>query len=324
MNIILSEFLGPVKIHEINKPVIYFKGNNYSFLFFSLLFKKINIINNKSIKFIDIIDGELNSIKSHTEQTFLGTASFYWLGNISEFGDKKSKDMLEYLHVYQGPNILGAFINQDLINADINQYQDKYVIECDDIRDITQLKKFLILWPEASHKTILLFMQKALLKYNKLSLDQLCMLVNYSIVIGSKSNDFLENWADKILVPDYSLFQLSKFFFAKDAISFFKYWNLIEHDYAPVFWVSFWSEQIFRALNFIVLQKNGKNVEAKQMAFKLPFSFIQQDWKKISHIELHNAHQFIYLTDYNLKNGCSEILLDLFYAKFFTGNFKNV
>jgi hypothetical protein len=61
-------------------------------------------------------------------------------------------------------------------------------------------------------------------------------------------------------------------------------------------------------------------VEAKKVGFRLPFSFMQRDWKKTSVHELIQAHDCIYALDYGLKNG-GEFWMELFYTKFFESGF---
>ena len=62
-------------------------------------------------------------------------------------------------------------------------------------------------------------------------------------------------------------------------------------------------------------------VQAKKMSFKLPFSFIQSDWKRANLQELKQAHQFLCTVDYNLKTGGGDYGLELMYEKFFLGQF---
>ena len=60
--------------------------------------------------------------------------------------------------------------------------------------------------------------------------------------------------------------------------------------------------------------------DAKQISFRLPFTFVQKDWRSYSIRELKNAHQFIYTLDYDFKHG-STMAFDLFFSKFFSNQF---
>jgi hypothetical protein len=196
------------------------------------------------------------------------------------------------------------------------------IVNCDNIITYEQFSSLLLLWPSSKHSIIQSFIRKVFDKNSKLSLDQLCIFVNYAFLLGSRHANFIDDWLEKILVNEHSFFTLSKFFFAFDSKSFYKYWNSLSNEYAPIFWTIYWSEQLYRAFNFLNLRDQGKNLQAKQIAYKLPFSFIQSDWKKTSLNELRQAHQFLYDIDYALKNGASDFSLDLFYAKFFAREFN--
>ncbi len=296
----------------LNEKVICFKGQNYPILFFQSFFNNLKT-NNINRNFIDLNEIDLNSFKQQTSQSFLGNNLFYWLGNISECPEKKISEFIGYFNSYTGPHYIGFFVDESYLKGSKNKF---FVINCADIVDINSINDLLIFWPKEKHKIIINFVQRILIKYKKLNLDQIFLIINYATLMGNKYLDFIELWLEKILIPEQSLFQLSKYFFAKDSTSFFKYWNSISESYPPVFWTTYWSEQIFRAYNFLYFQQMGKFVQAKQIAFRLPFSYIQYDWKKHTLNELQDAHNKIYLIDYSLKNGGSEIQLDCFYAKF--------
>ncbi len=297
----------------LNEKVICFKGKNYPVLFFQTFFNNLKI-HNIDRCFLDLNEVDLNSFKQQTSQSFLGNNLFYWLGNVSECNEKKIFEFIEYINSYHGPHYIGFFLDENYIK----NIQIKFlVINCGDIIDVNSINDLLIFWPKVKHKIIINLIQKVLIKYKKLNLDQIFLLINYATLMGNKYIDFVELWLEKILIPEQSLFQLSKYFFSKDSTSFFKYWNSIGQEYQPVFWTTYWSEQLFRAYNFLYFHEIGKFVQAKQVAFRLPFSFIQYDWKKHSLDELFYAHNEIYLIDHSLKNGGSEIQLDYFFAKFF-------
>ena len=96
---------------------------------------------------------------------------------------------------------------------------------------------------------------------------------------------------------------------------FFESWNSMSRDYSDLFWTTFWSEQLFKASAYISLN-NGKNfLQAKRIAYRLPFSFIQKDWKMLKVHELAQAHNQLYAIDMNIKNGLNAHL-EHFYLNF--------
>lgn len=294
-----------------SKNIILFYSKEYPALFFSYFFQKLKT-NNVSVININMIDHDFNEIKQQLEMSFLGRKSFYWLGNLSLLGEKKIKEILDYLNSYNGPNQIALSLEEE---HKINE--DKFIIvNCSMLSNLEQIEAYLN-FLDIKKEIALPYFEKTFKTASNLTLDQAFILTYYIRLIGKKSDDFLDNWLDKVFVTDQSLFTLSKLLFSRDIKLFFHYWNLISPNYQPIFWVSFWSEQLFRAYWYIRFMNQGRIVEAKQIAYRLPFSFIQYDWKKVSIEKVQAAHQLIYDIDYGLKNGGSELSLDLFYAKFF-------
>ena len=69
-----------------------------------------------------------------------------------------------------------------------------------------------------------------------------------------------------------------------------------------MFWVSFWSDQFFKAYCYIFQKQQGKIV-SKYETYGLPFSFLRFDWKKHNLESLQQCHQRIYHVDTVLKTG---------------------
>ena len=107
---------------------------------------------------------------------------------------------------------------------------------------------------------------------------------------------------DRIVAPDYSLFMLSTFFFGKKKKSFFALWLGVKDLYPEAFWTSYWSEQIFRAYGYSQYAKRQDFTKAKKIGYRLPFSFIQKDWRSVEQSALVKAHQSIYSADWHAKN----------------------
>jgi hypothetical protein len=108
---------------------------------------------------------------------------------------------------------------------------------------------------------------------------------------------------------------LSQALFDRKSRQFFLQWQRVSLIYPPQFWISFWSEQLWRACSYIQLQKDGKRDEAKKIGYRLPFSFLNNAWRTYSIGELQQAHSLLYDIDYHLKQGGNEYSLELLYAR---------
>ena len=155
----------------------------------------------------------------------------------------------------------------------------------------------------------------------KMTLDQACMLMQYISVMGDVSYESVRGLLQRVVVPDHSLFVLSQHFFAKDQEAFFKLWKQVEPEFPIEFWIPYWSEQLWQASLFVMQVQELGPIGAKKGVTRLPFSFLQRDWKKYGVRELCAAHTFLYGVDFGLKNGYAEHGLELFLAQFLQGGF---
>lgn len=268
---------------------------------------------------LDSEEGDWQSICAQLTMSFLGTVSSFWLGNISALSEKKRAVVLGYLDVYQGPHTVLFFLSEEHANTMQSLRLER--IACADITQpnaLLALSKVLV----GSASPALGVIARTLFAAHKtVPLDTASMLVYYSRVLGRNSSLFVEQWLDRIIISPESLFTLSKYFFARNEHAFFAAYTQIEQEYTPVFWVNYWSEQIFRAYFYIQAKRAGDAAQARTLAFKLPFTFVQSGWRAADTELLLNAHQALYEIDCDLKNGASAEHLLAFYGKYFAGLF---
>lgn len=288
--------------------VICFNAKQYSALFFyylRMLFKKHGYT-------VQLLDSELFAHdalqRAQLETSFLGMTNVYWMSDTSELDGKQQQSLNSYIEEYRGPHTI-VFFTTKLLSPTISCIQlptevDPYLYK----------SLFSLFFPESARKNN----EQALIfkKYKTVSLDQALLLMHYAMVIGSKSEVDFVALLDAIIVPEKSLFTLSSYFFSKQDKEFFKVWYAIKHDHPDIFWTTFWSEQLFRAYAFIELMQKNDVMQAKKSAYRLPFSFVQKEWRNSSLQKLTAAHEQITTIDWNIKNGLSSHF-EHFYLNFF-------
>jgi hypothetical protein len=284
-------------------------------LFASRFFSRLQS-DGSQIQTINIETISLDEVISQLEMSFLGTGLLYWLRGFDQV-DKKIRDrLMQYLTKYQGPHrIILLVAEQDKKNL-----QKEEIINIPEEVDIKLFEQLFTLdKKKTSGQAVLIFKQLSQ-RYKKISVDDACMIVEYLKVAGCNTQTM--SFFEKIIVPETSLFVISQYFFAKDSRAFFNVWHQYQLEYPLAFWSVFWSEQLWRAY-FVWFYLNQKNhAAAKSMSFRLPFTYLQKDWKKSSLTELKNAHQYIYELDLNAKSSVETTYsLDLFYSKFFSNEF---
>ena len=297
-----------------------FHGEEYPVLFFSQLFL---FLKKKKIVSFDLAQrGSVKDFLPSLQQQFLGEKKLYWLGQqVDQVAKKNKRELLEFLSGYSGPNVVGCFFPDESVFKDF-QNSDSFFIQ---LETVVNYDSFLVITDffEIEYST----KKKAQIKKffdgsEGLPLDVACMLIYYLDVAGIRNTKDLEHYVNIVNPFSGSLFSLSQYFFAKDAIHFFPLWSKMFGTYPDIFWISYWSDQLWRAYNVVTLLTNGKNREARCFSFRLPYAFANKDWKKSSSQEILKAYDFLFKTDYGLKRGLSFCSLDLFFGKYFGGAFQ--
>jgi hypothetical protein len=255
-----------------------------------------------------------NEYHSYLEQSILGNYNFYWLGNLSE--QSKNTKLLNYLFNYQGCHTIAFFVPNDFKNLKLSD--NAVQIEIDSNINISDVKAIVTLFnPKISDKKIALI-DKIFGINSDIDIDSACMLINYFELINVNSSmDESCSYLCKIFGVQPVLSQLSNAFWTKNSKDFFKIWQKIEPNYPEVFWVIFWSEQIWKAYHTISFLNQKNFVKAKQMSYGLPFSFISRDFKNFKPASLVSLYENLYEIDFAIKNGSTFYSLDLFYLNHF-------
>lgn len=302
-----------------DNTVVHFKvKQEYPLLFFSLLFNKCISRQNRSIIYLDLT-ASADDLFAQLETSFLGMSKIYFLGFLDELSKNVLDKWANYIQTYQGPNQLLYISCHDVPFIKSSHIRIEVTEDALSKKGFIELFTYFVKKPQQADFD---YIDKIYAKTGALGLDVACMILHYMQVTGSKKHEFLQSWIDGIVIPDYSLFNLSQYLFAKETTSFLNYWRHMKMSYTEQFWIAFWSEQLWRAAYYCKYMQEGKFREAKTVAYRLPFSFLQKEYKKYSFLELSNAHDWLYTLDYDLKNGSSETGLDLFFYSFFAHDYK--
>lgn len=300
-------------------PVIFFRGNQeYPLLLCSFLIDHLRRITNIPVESIDIQQYDQAKIIAKCSTMFLGMRSYYWFYNVTPLDQTHKKLFQTLVASYQGPHCLIFFALQ---SSGLTCSPEALIVDIPD-RCTKDLFLELVLFTQAGVSDAMnFFAQQLFMNSKEISLDTAYRIVQYAPLLGTHQAFFIKQWLPYILDADNSLFTLSQYLFAKHEKMFFKTWATLEADYSDIFWVSFWSEQVWRATMYIHLMKTNNRQEAEKMAHRLPFSFKNKGWFSWKESELIAAHSFLYTADTALKNGGSLFNVELFYSKLFAGHF---
>jgi len=320
----LSNFLTQARESSFwsKKKALCFTGSQYPLTFFSQLFdflKKEKLLCAPYQRiFIDSMDKK--EVYSNLSQSILGNYSFFWLGDIgSEKKNNQSQKLIDFLLNYQGPHVVSFFISHD---SKIVEKKKIKGIEIPDTISYQDLMSLMLFFQISFDRDKNNFLKSFFVSNQTIKIEVACNVIKHLALIGSRSLDSMASYLCHLIDSPPTLNVLSEQFFAKQPKIFFTTWNTIRTDYSDMFWITFWSGQLWKAHNVTGYLKQKNFVAAKQMSYRLPFTFINKYWKLCNQGELVQAYQFLYSMDYAIKTGSITDAFDLFFMNYFEGRFK--
>lgn len=299
-----------------------FCGNEYPSGFFSAMMTHLKKKDLFSFPYTRVFfeDTDPNVIGANLSQSILGSTSFFWLGDITiSKPNKQEQKLLDFILAYKGPHTIAFFISKGKVLP--TEGKRTVVVNIDQAipasAGLCAISAIGITFDAQKRAAFSSFFNKTKL----LSLDAICLLAMHLEVMSLKSLESDPGYLDRLINSPETLTTLAQYFFAKQPAPFFKIWQAMHHQYPEIFWLTFWSEQIWRANSVLCYIEKRQFAEVKRSSFRLPYSFVNGDYKKTSHKELANAYSFLYSLDYSLKTSTSSECFELFFMNFFMGKF---
>lgn len=291
------------------KSVIAFSSPAFPISFVSALVESLESVVPYTITRVDMLQQDFAAVKSSLETSFLGQQCIYYLGDIDMLPAKKKEAWNTYIASYQGPHCI--IVHSSKLESKLPKQKQIVLPEWIDQKEHMHLVE--LLWDKQQQARGKLLSEHAFKACGRMTLDQAYLLTQYSILLGGNIKDFLEAWLPLIIPSQNSLYDISSALLSGKRDEFIRQYQSVQEVYPLPFWVSYWSEQLFRAIYYIEYKKNNMHQDSKQIGYRLPFTFLQSGWRSASSERLKKGYQALYQIDYTFKNGGSEQLLDNFY-----------
>jgi hypothetical protein len=265
-------------------------------------------------------DTDPNIMGQKLSQSILGNSLFFWLGDITiSKPNKQEQKLLDFILAYKGPHTIAFFISKGKVMP--TEGNRTIIVNIDQtvpaIAGLHAVAAMGITFDAQKRSAFSYFFNKT----KTLSLDAICLLAMHLEVMSLKSLESDPGYLDRLIDSPETLSILAQYFFAKQPAAFFKIWQAMQPQYPDIFWFTFLSEQVWRANSVLWYIEQRQFAEVKRSSFRLPYSFLNGDYKKTSHKELANAYSFLYALDFSLKTSTSSESLELFFMNFFMGKF---
>jgi hypothetical protein len=248
---------------------------------------------------------------------FLGHTQIYitpWLGDLK---DDVVKTFGAFCTTYKGPHYLIVWAKEKQ-GAWFSKGGVVQMVEGAGALSTSQLATLPAL-QETSRRA---FAQALLARYKNLSYEQLATCLAYAPLLGRSYDVFLETWAPKILNQKRSLYTLSGLFFGPSYKAFLTEWQAQSADYPPEFWTVYWSDLAWQAYVYRVCMQTGREADAKVAARRLPFAFVQREWRSREPAQCAQLVTAFSAVDHTLKNGGTALGLEVAFLNWFSGRGK--
>lgn len=264
---------------------------------------------------LPIRDKSLNEIKEILENSFLGNYFLYCIWDLEQFPKNAVTALASYLAQYTGPHYIVLI---SVVGSPFSSAFARQTIAFPAALSPQQFTRFCTLWhtaPAVLQQSIALYTEN-----NQVVLNQFAVALPYIPVLGkSLLPAFKKTYMPRLMKLDSgSLFAFTDLFWQKNPALFYKQWILLKELYADHFWITFWSEQFFRAYAFTYCMEQHESQAAQQIATrKLSFVYSKKSWHTVDSALIRTLHCKLYTIDYNAKNGGTVAMIEHIYATWF-------
>ncbi|MGA9530974.1 MAG: hypothetical protein WBQ73_03750 [Candidatus Babeliales bacterium] len=279
-----------------------FEGN-IPLLFFSFLYQKI-----ARHRLITVLDLNEMSPKELQERLYvtslLPQQPVFWLSDSFPKEARSKKEMVKIMTQYRGGGIIVGYLPIKQLSC----ISDGLAVTLPTKITPSLLALLAMVMGDTSYTTHDVCIVNAydyLRTKKKVPIDRLCIILWYYLIAG-KNSIHSTQYVERIMGVEHTLFTLSAHMFKREIKQFFDCWNSLYAQYSAPFWVSFWSEQLWRAACYVLLKQKGNHEEAKKVTYFLPFSFINYDWRKCDPAQCMVLHDYLYSLETRIKNGTGE------------------
>ncbi|MBM3886292.1 hypothetical protein FJ364_00020 [Candidatus Dependentiae bacterium] len=296
-------------------PLTCFVSNSYPYQFMRKMLHKIEtekIISMPHSR-IQLSTQDPKILLPLLQQTILGQAAFFWLGDVEEnFTIKQKELLLTGLQGYAGENRIALFVQEVPTKITLPIIQLPVDITAEEGIALAEIfaPKILI------NQSKLAIIESLFTQNQQFPLNLFLTILDSLELIHTKHVSDFAKYLTPLLPLSTELSNLSQSFFKRDR-NFFNLWSSLSKEYPSVFWLAFWYDQWWRAFFVITFAQKKNIVLAKKMGFKLPYSFITRDWQSYQPEYFKNLLAKLYAIDYNIKQGYSFCFFDFLFAQHF-------
>ncbi len=314
--LIQSHWIKHIDVHLASGASFFIAPSLEAMAFIPMLFNYICAEKKISLITLSVREKSMRDMKEILESTFLGQAHWYGIWDLELVSKNTISTFVDYLMQYKGPHILIICSSADSsFMAEIKK--SAFVVPTElSTQQVAGLST--VLPPRLFNAPTL---QLIATRDASVPFVSLLAAMPYIPVLGRALIPlFKEQYLPRLIKSDMgSLFAFTDLLWQRKIAAFYAYWAEIRGLYAPQFWLSFWSDQFFRAYAYSYCMKRKETALAQQVAArKLSFIYIKSTWQSVPLDLLITVHEMIYRIDYSSKSGGTTDMIEYIYQRWFT------
>jgi hypothetical protein len=279
------------------------------------LFSAVRSAAQQPIINLAVREKSLRDIKAILETSFLGSTNWYGIYDLEQCSKQDAAALGAYLMQYRGPHTLIVCFS-DSFAAPVELKKKALAIPAElSKQQIAELCSNI-----SSRNDYAARMQLLAQKNGQLSLEQFLISLSYTpVMTQSMIPAFKVQYLPRLINADAgSLFAFTDLLWQKKRPEFYATWARFQHLYTPHFWISFWSDQFFRAACYAhAMRTNDTTVANSLAARKLSFFYIKTGWRPANVDLLISLHDVLYRIDYLSKTGSTTDMIEYVYQQWF-------
>jgi hypothetical protein len=282
-----------------------------------MLFGAVRSAAQQPIINLAVREKSLRNIKAILETSFLGSTNWYGIYDLEQCSKQDAAALCTYLMQYRGPHTLIICFTADFsVPAELKKKALVIPSELSGAQ-IAELCSTILL-PSGRNYTEV--MQSLANKSGQISLEQFLVSLPYAPMVNKfTAVAFKVQYLPRLINADAgSLFAFTDLLWQKKRPEFYATWARFQNLYTPHFWISFWSDQFFRAACYAqAMHKNDTTVANSLAARKLSFFYIKTGWRSANVDLLISLHDALYRIDYLSKTGSTTDMIEYVYQQWF-------
>src|SRR5438105_7694822 len=268
--------------------LVFSQQSGHSVLFSSLLLQHISH-QNLNVQILNLDQNKRDEVHHILSMKYLGESIYYLLKGFCYLSVQEQEKWTHFIVNYQGPHRLILFISPEFIHVQSQFCMNVKIPETVTPAELLYLSQYF----DQKHTLASIARLAHIIEQyvEKIKFDTAVMLIYYASVLSPRLiEQFILIRAPHFLYDEQSLFILADAFFAREK-KFFLLWNQVFDKYSVQFWINFWMDSAGKAALYCHYKRIGEHDNAKTISHRLPFGFINKNWKSHLPKSLINLHE---------------------------------